>query len=88
MREGLVESNPVMATNNPAQDMPARDRVLSDTELRTIWNACQDNDGGKIIKLLMLTGCRREEIGGLKRDEIDAHGVLSIPAHAPRTIIR
>jgi integrase len=79
MREGLVENNPVIATNKPAEGMPARDRILADDELATIWNACENNDGGRIIKLLLLTGCRREEIGGLRRDEVDGHGVLTIP---------
>jgi integrase len=81
MREGIVESNPVIATNNPAEGMLARDRVLTDAELRTIWNTCSamaDTDGGKIVKLLLLTGCRREEIGGLRRDEVDEHAVLTI----------
>ena len=36
-----------------------------------VWNACGNDDYGKIVKLLILTGQRREEIGGLRRSEID-----------------
>ena len=44
MKEGLCEANPVMATNDPTEGMPARDRVLTDGEVRAVWNACQDDD--------------------------------------------
>jgi integrase len=81
MREGFCEKNPVMGTNNPTEGDKPRDRVLEDFELATIWNACADDDFGCIIKLLVLTGCRREEIGGLRWSEIDlATGTITIPA--------
>jgi integrase len=80
MREGLCESNPVVATNNPSEGVKPRERVLADDELRTIWSVCQDEDFSRIIKLLLLTGCRREEIGRLKRSEINFDtGVMIIP---------
>ena len=66
---GLIEVNPVIGSPTPKTN-EARDRVLSDDELVRIWNACQDDDHGKIIKLLILTACRREEIGGMTWDEI------------------
>ena len=65
MGEGLCESNPVTGTNRPETN-GARSRVLSDAELARVWNAC---DGGSehsaVVKLLILTGCRRAEIGDL-----------------------
>jgi integrase len=80
MREGLCEANPVIATNNPNEGAKSRERVLTDAELRAIWRGCGDDDFGRIVRLLMLTGCRRNEIGGLRREEIDAGtGVLTIP---------
>jgi integrase len=80
MKEGLCEANPVMVTNDPTEGMLARDRVLGDSEVRAVWIACQDDDFGNIVKLLLLTGCRREEIGGLKWDEVDlGTGVMTIP---------
>jgi integrase len=70
IREGLCESNPVIGTEKPAK-ATARDRVLSDRELAEIWHGLPENDYGRIVKLLILTGSRREEIAGLRRSEID-----------------
>jgi integrase len=79
-REGLVENNPVVATNNPDEMAKARERVLADNELAAIWNAAGDDDFGRIVKLLILTGCRRSEIGSLKWADIDLDsGALKIP---------
>jgi integrase len=44
--------------------------VLSDSELKTIWLACPDSDFGAIMKLLILTGQRANEIGRLRWDEV------------------
>jgi integrase len=70
-KAGIVTQNVVAATEAPA---PAQDRarVLTDDELRAIWNGCI-NGYGAIVKLLMLTGCRRDEIGGLQWNEIGEH---------------
>jgi integrase len=81
MREGLCEANPVIATNDPDSGTLPRDRVLADAELAAIWRACEDDDAGRIIKLLLLTGCRREEIGALRWSEINLEtGVMTISA--------
>ena len=80
LKEGLCETNPVIATNDPGEGIPPRDRVLSDHELAVVWKACQDDDFGRIVPLLILTGCRREEIGALKWSEVDLDSdVLTIP---------
>jgi integrase len=36
-----------------------------------LFLVCPDNDYGRIIQLLMLTGCRRDEIGSLQWSEIN-----------------
>jgi integrase len=69
MNEGLVDSNPVIATNKQI-DEQARDRVLTDAELVAIWNACRDDDYSRIVKLLILTGQRRDEVGAVAKSEI------------------
>jgi integrase len=80
MGEALCDANPVVATNNPRKGIGPRKRVLDDDELRIIWRACGDDDFGRIVRLLMLTGCRREEIAGLRWSEISLDtGVLTIP---------
>lgn len=70
MQEGLVEANPVVGTNRAVRER-SRDRVLSDAELTAIWQACGDDDYGRIVQLLILTGQRREEVGGMRWEEID-----------------
>jgi integrase len=80
MKEGLCEANPVTATNDPSAGIEPRERVLDDAELRAIWNACRDDDFGRVVRLLVLTGCRRGEIGGLRWSEIDlGTGIMTIP---------
>jgi integrase len=80
-REGLCDSNPTAFTNDPAAGLQPRDRVLSGSELAAIWKACGDDDIGRIVKLLLLTGCRRNEIGALRWDEISFEtGALALPA--------
>ena len=83
---------------NPAADMPKpgsetkRDRVLSDEELISVWNAAGDIGWpyGDAIRLLILTGARREEIGQLRWSEIKGDGVTLEGARtkngAPQTI--
>jgi integrase len=66
---GHCENNPTMHIKARADKKP-RERVLSEPELVEVWNACEDDDFGAIIKLLILTGQRREEIGGLRWPEI------------------
>ena len=71
IREGLTETNPVLGTAT-ADEGQGRDRVLSETELRQILGALrQDHPFSDIIRLLILTAQRREEIGGLRWSEVD-----------------
>jgi integrase len=70
IRQGikLPEGNVVAYTDT--REERSRDRVLSDTELKAIWAACLDDHHGAVIKLLMLTAQRRDEIAGLRWDEL------------------
>ena len=74
MKEGLCGPqpfNPVTHTNAPAKS-EAREKVLSDAELAAIWRESGDDDHfGKIVRLLALTACRRQEIGSLRWSEVD-----------------
>jgi integrase len=54
----------------------SRTRVLSEGELRAIWGACPDNAFGAIVKLLLLTGQRKSEIGFLRWDEVLEEQIL------------
>jgi integrase len=75
LREGITEVNPVSHTNKAAER--SRDRVLSDDELVAVWRAAGDlGEYGTIVRLLLLTGSRRDEIGNLQRSEIDLERAL------------
>jgi integrase len=77
LRTGRIdtESNPAAFTVRYAEK--ARDRVLSDNELGAIWAATADDaDYSRIMRLCLLTGCRREEIGGLRWDEIQSDRIV------------
>jgi integrase len=78
-QQGKVAANPVAFTEKRKEQ--ARDRVLTEAELAAIWNALPDSDYGRIVKLLMLSGQRREEIGALAWSEIDLDkGEINLPA--------
>jgi integrase len=63
------EHNPVAFTDKPKTF--ARERVLTVDELRAIWQACGDGSHySAIIRLLVLLGCRRQEIGGIAWSEL------------------
>jgi integrase len=81
MGEGLCEANPVVATNNPEAGIMARERVLDDGELKAVLDACVGDDFSNIVRLLIFSGCRRDEVGKMRWDEIDLDtGLLAIPA--------
>jgi integrase len=79
MKEGFGENNPILNTNRQVEQ--SRDRVLTDAELSVIWNVLDGNQYGDILKLLMFTGQRREEIAGLRWSEINFDkGILELPS--------
>jgi integrase len=67
---GHASGNPTMHVASRAKN-GSRNRVLSEPELREVWNACLENDHGRIAKLLILTGQRRNEMADLAWPEID-----------------
>jgi integrase len=70
MQSGIAEANPVIGTLAPKEGA-ARDRVLSDVELAAIWRGCNDDEYGRIVRLLILLGSRRGEVGGMCWSEFD-----------------
>jgi integrase len=78
--EGLCDENPVIGTNKQEESGP-RERALEDAEVARVWLAASDNDYGRIVRLLVLTGCRRAEIGSLQWGEIDLEArTITLPA--------
>ncbi len=77
-----IERSPIDGMKPPPLPK-ARDRVLTDWELALVWRA---TDGlgypfGPMVRLLLLTGARREEIAALDWSELDRKGRMwSLPA--------
>ncbi len=72
IKRGIVESNPAFGVDNPGHEQQ-RDRVLSEDEIRQLWNALETERpwSAAIFRLGILTAQRRGEILGMKWDELD-----------------
>ena len=92
---GLVAENPARAV--PAYRTRRRERFLTDAEFRRLGAALEslEQDGGigahaaAAIRLLALTGCRRNEILHLRWDEVDLAAMelrLRDTKTGPRTV--
>ena len=82
LRRGLIDLSPMIGTKAPRAPV-ARDRVLSDNEVKLFWNSMPQagEDFAPIFKTLLLTGQRRSEVAGMAWSELDlAKGVWTIPA--------
>jgi integrase len=55
----------------------ARDRTLSDDEVRLIWSKAEGTFGD-LVKLLLLTGQRRDKVASMKWDDVSVDGVWSV----------
>lgn len=71
LRSGLIDADNNPVTFTVRQQETPRDRTLSSAELKAVWNVTDnDKDYSRIVRLCLLTGCRREEIGQLQWEEI------------------
>jgi integrase len=68
--EGIANDNPVAGTNKAIEEI-SRDRVLSPDEWRLVWHLAGPGHFGAILRILILTGQRREEVGGMLWSELD-----------------
>ncbi len=69
---GELEATPCVKISKPAPER-SRDRVLTDAELATIWQAAEASSGpfGRLVQLLILTGQRRGEVAALRSCDLD-----------------
>jgi integrase len=67
-----ISASPVEHIKPPTKER-ARDRALTDDEIRWFWLACEEigRPFGPVFKLLLLTAQRRDEVGGMKWTEFD-----------------
>lgn len=83
---GIIDNSPFTHVKKPVKEI-AKDRVLTDTELKLLWEGLSPTNkavdiyrGTKLaMKMIILTGCRPGEVVGARWDEIK-DAVLTIPA--------
>jgi integrase len=74
----------VGARANPKER--ARTRVLSDDEIRIVWPLLSEaGTFGALLKMLLLTAQRRDEVANMAWTEIGADGIWTIPAERYKT---
>jgi integrase len=85
IQEGFIEANPVIGTRK-IDEGGSRERVLTQTELAQLWTTLGQSNStplgqfGDIVRLLILTGQRRNEIAALRWDEVDFdRAVITLP---------
>ena len=73
IERGIIEVSPCAGIRAPAAET-SRDRVLSDDELKAVWQAADalETPYNGFVKLLILTGARRSEVAKMTWSEIDA----------------
>lgn len=77
-----------------------RKRILTDDEIRAVWEACNGSSYGRLVKFLLLTAQRRDKAAGMEWSDLDANtwtirtearekgnpGVLVLPDAAMRLL--
>lgn len=81
---GDLDHNPIEGMRKPPGSKP-RERVLSDEEIRALWNGlpqalARSEQCQRIIKLCLVTGQRVGEVAGMTKAELDLkRGLWNIP---------
>lgn len=77
VHQEIIETNPCGDLDMPAP-VTSRDRVLTTEELRAFWRATLrlSFPAGPIFRVLALTGQRRNEVAGMRWDELDLENAL------------
>ena len=79
----VLEASPSSGVKKPTAEQ-SRDRILTDSEMKLFWRASAtfDYPFRPMWRLLLLTGQRREEVAGMKWNELDLDDkpVWNIPA--------
>jgi integrase len=92
LKNRKVVTNPCSDVEHPGAP-PARQRALSETEVKLFWKACEQIETyGPLFQLLLLTGQRLGEVTGMTRAELSEDGTLwTLPGsrtknHLPHTV--
>jgi integrase len=69
--DGRIDESPFANLKRLTKEK-ARDRVLSDLEIRAIWRACGEMGAfGRAFRFMLVVGQRRSEVGDMEWREID-----------------
>lgn len=82
VRRGAIATNPLAAMEKPSAPA-ARDRTLTDAELKMAWQAAHKlvSPFDAFLRLLILTAQRRSEVAGMEWKELDRDSATwTIPA--------
>jgi integrase len=74
---GDIPESPVAKIARPSKDR-IRKRALDDAEIKVVWEAAEAAGGasGALVKLLLLSGCRRDEMCYLPHADIKADKIV------------
>jgi integrase len=87
-RQRRITADPTAGLHPPSAPKP-RERVLSSDEIRWFWTATESADAplqpgaprpfSPLLRLLLLTGARLNEVSALKREELREDGTWHLP---------
>ena len=72
----IIPASPTVSIKKPSAEK-SRDRILTDDELRRVWNEAAkfEYPFGSFWQILLLTGQRRNEVAGMQADELTLDGL-------------
>jgi integrase len=82
-RDDTLLRSPLDGVDDPSPEV-SRDRVLADAELAALWSAAEADGSlfGRLVQLLILTACRRDEVRDAEWREFDFDSrTWLIPGH-------
>lgn len=78
-QRGSKFTSPIVRGMSPTEET-ARDRILSDEELRLVWHvAGKTGTLGGIVRMLLLTGARKGEVAAMRHSQIGKDGIWTLP---------
>lgn len=79
IEQAILTVSPCTGVKPPSQET-SRDRVLSDSEIVALWNATDADRAGPILRMLLLTGQRRDEVRNMRWTELnEAERLWTLP---------
>ena len=82
--EGLIDRNPATKLGNkqkqPGGEEASCERALTDDEIRLLWKL--DHPNARLMRALVLTGCRIRELQRAGREHLDGDALVVPAAHS------